>query len=891
MISPSATLPTRLYVALHADVAHTPEGTAEFNAVRGGPNLLLTWLENQLGLRGPDAPFTHRIVQHLRRLEAVPDSSYRQSLNVDRWSTAEDLLKRRDELWLAGWDGTETPGLPAKVRDLAKAEAVGGPLHPGTPERLHSVLQALDGGRCLPPHTLTLDESPSEWPLLWQKVLARLHVTRSPSPYAHSNTATSLHEVQVALLAGTSANVAPDATLRVVLAGSRHTACHAVAALLRVGRQAANRITVYCEDEQTALMLDAMLESLALPTMGVARRSNAQPAFQVLPLALQLCREPVNPYVLLDFLLLPVSPIKRSVAYKLASALEKQPGYGSDAWNRVAESLLAPEADPDSKLKERLDAWFDCQRIPFTQDYPIELVRDRCKLVARWAAGRAQLLEDSADADEGLINALKSAASQASALGELAATYGTTISEPQLERILDAVMNAGATAVPHAAKSGGPTWVASLAQVPQGTDLLIWLETTTERSFKSTWEVEELRELRAAGIAIDTDQTMLRSYREAERRGLVAARSLAVVQIQTNEEARTHPLWLQVASTMPEAKVPRLENLLAGEPNALWSFELEPHKVLPPQPVRSTWSVPPQLIEAPASFSATSMQTQLGCPLKWFLQYGADIRPSPIVSIPEDNRLKGLFAHDLLAQVFGGGGPLPSADEACRQVEQSFDRLLARNAAPLAQPRKIQEKDRLLDTLLSSTKALVQALERGEYHVKAMETQVLGEVRGKPLKGSIDCLIDGPAGEAVVDFKLGGADGFKQMLEEGTAVQLATYAHARETMTGNAVHGVAYLILERARLLTPTGSPLAGAGVSEQIPGPAIQLTWNNFQAALDRASGWLGGSEPIVARPLQATAIWPEGVSLVLDPEAKREQDVCRFCEFGVFCGLRRMT
>ena len=544
--------------------------------------------------------------------------------------------------------------------------------------------------------------------------------------------------------------------------------------------------------------------------------------------------------------------------------------------NRAAEKLLTAEADQDGMLKERLDAWFGGQRIPFTQDYPIELVQDRCKLVAQWAGGRAQLPEESADAGDGLIQTFKSAASQARALGELAATYETPISEPQLDRLLDAVMNTGATAVPHAAKSGGPTWVASLAQVPPGTEFLIWLETTTERSFKSPWEVEELRELRAAGIAIDAGQTMLRSYREAERRGLAAAKSLAVVQVHTNEEARTHPLWLQVTASMTDPKFPHLENLLAGEPDALWSFELGSHKIQPPQPERPTWNVPPQFIEAPASYSATSMETQLACPVKWFLQYGAVIRPSPIVSIPEGSRLKGLFAHDLLAQVFGGGGSLPSAEEACHQVERIFNQLLDRNAAPLAQPRRIQEKAALLAALQSSTRALVRALKRGGYRVAAMEARVTGEFRGKPLTGSIDCLIDGPTGEAVVDFKLGGADGLEQMLEEGTAVQLATYAHARETMTGQAVHGVAYLILERARLMTPTGSPLVGADEWQRVSGPAIQLTWTNFEAALDRASGWLEGKEAITAWPLQAPRRGPKASTSFLTRKPRRASKTC---------------
>ena len=58
---------------------------------------------------------------------------------------AETLLRWRDELVLAGWDGSLDPVASERIRDLAEVEGLAGPdLLPGFGDRVRKALTELD---------------------------------------------------------------------------------------------------------------------------------------------------------------------------------------------------------------------------------------------------------------------------------------------------------------------------------------------------------------------------------------------------------------------------------------------------------------------------------------------------------------------------------------------------------------------------------------------------------------------------------------------------------------------------------------------------------------------------------------------------------------------------
>ena len=61
------------------------------------------------------------VTEYAAALDSVADSVISRSMKTDRWATASELLSRRDELLLSGWDHVDSDALPGVVRDLARA--------------------------------------------------------------------------------------------------------------------------------------------------------------------------------------------------------------------------------------------------------------------------------------------------------------------------------------------------------------------------------------------------------------------------------------------------------------------------------------------------------------------------------------------------------------------------------------------------------------------------------------------------------------------------------------------------------------------------------------------------------------------------------------------------
>lgn len=411
---------TQLLIRLTPGSLRCPPEHAEINVVRGGPDILLRWLELQLGLPVPDSHKASHVTEYAAALDSLKDSAISGSLKTDRWATAAELLKRRDDLLLSGWNSVDSDSLPTVVRDLSLAARNRTFVFLSVADRLKRILNAIDAGQSLPIHQCILVDPPEVWPAMWQHVFARLTIASAKQNPPAAREGTALHVAQTALRCGDVQGIKHDASFRHVQTLSETAAVEFVAAVLAKTPDELPQTVIVCEDDAVALRLDACLSRVGLPTMGASTFSKAHPVLQVLPLSLTLCREPVNPQSLLDFLSLPVSPIPRRTASQLAKALAQEPGLGSRRWEEAMEDLCSTENDPDGKLRERLECWLFCERLPAGAAIPSDLVRARCGLVAQWAAGRAAAESKESEPNLQLIQTMQIAAAQASLLGELA---------------------------------------------------------------------------------------------------------------------------------------------------------------------------------------------------------------------------------------------------------------------------------------------------------------------------------------------------------------------------------------------------------------------------------------------------------------------------------------
>ena len=891
---------TELVIRLTPGTLKPRVGQPAVNCLSGGPESLLRWLEAQLGLPVPTIHNASRITEYAAALDTLPESTITASLKNDRWETASELLSRRDELLLSGWDESEFESLPEVVNDLARTVKDRTFTFPGEATRLQRVLDALDAGQILPPHRCSLNDLPENWPTHWRSVLAKLNVVEPPTEPPCGPEGSALHAAQTVVRGGDTVKIEQDSTFRYVHTRSQSASVEFITAVLAGAPDKLPTTVICCEDDNLALRLDACLSRVGLPTTGASAWSRAHPVLQVLPLSLALCWEPVDPQALLDFLSLPVLPIRRRAASKLADALAEEPGLGSSSWNEAIEKLCDKENDPDGKLGERLDLWLSCDRTARGSEISSRLVRGRCGMVAQWASGRAALLAKDENPDVQMIEALQIAAGQASLLGELAESQGTELSEPQLARLLEEALANGVEAVACIEAEGGPMRVRSLAEIDGPCDRLIWLGLGTADAGACRWSTSQLRELREAGIEIDDGSKSLSSLRSAEARGYSYVKeAFLAVLLPQDLEKRWHPIWLAIRGLLPERDIeqpPIFEDLVsADEGSSLSPFTFVCHDadIEPPQKLRPLWDIPGDLLQDRETVSATALQDRLGCPLKWTLNYQAKLRPSSIAELPSDFQLKGTFCHSILERVFGGGGELPTIEVAVSRVTATFDERLPLDAAPLAQPDKYVERQRLRSELENATRVLVGTLASGGYRIVGIEVELSGEAFGKSLNGWIDCVAQRENGEeAIIDFKYGGRAKYLSLIEEGKAVQLATYAYGRSSVNGT-FPSVAYLVLSDGLFYTPSGSPVQGDNNRSIINGKAIQAVWQSFSEAIEGAEDWLTSDAPVPARPLQDSSQWPSGTTIVLDSKLKADslQGVCKYCDYKRICGIQETS
>ena len=83
----------------HLDRAPWAYARPGLNRIRVGRKNFTALLQTRLGITRPDTGHAERVGQYLGRLQSIdsPGAWFHESLQVDPWSTAQELLAARDD--------------------------------------------------------------------------------------------------------------------------------------------------------------------------------------------------------------------------------------------------------------------------------------------------------------------------------------------------------------------------------------------------------------------------------------------------------------------------------------------------------------------------------------------------------------------------------------------------------------------------------------------------------------------------------------------------------------------------------------------------------------------------------------------------------------------------
>jgi len=835
-----------------------------FDEVVCGSVGLLRLLELRLGLVGSLPSHGRRVVGYrdlLAALAAAGPQFYSASFAQDDYAVAETLLRWRDELVLAGWDGQAAAGFSPRLATLAAVETTLDPaLRAGEGDRLRTIAAALaDRSPQLDRVTVTdpFDEFPARWRQVLKQLGAKFLDTDAALAAAFDAADTDLGKFQ-RLASGVA--VAPpfrgDGSLNVVRAYSTETLALAAAQW----RRAAGANVAIVEGADLPV-LDAALARTDEPVAGVAARSVHRAIPQVLPLALRLLWRPLDPQHLLEFLMHPVCPVTGWLRHRLAEALREAPGVGGAPWlealeaaRRAVRKQFATDAAALKENLERIEAdlseWITLAGHDPVAGAPGEAIADACARVARWAGRRANSKE--ADSPEAAL--FRAVAAAAGELGDLTRTRAV-LTRAQVERLLGLVQSTGWAGAPQAAELGVAPVRAAGAFVEPVDAVLWWDAAETPVASTAPWTATERETLRRAGVELLPDAALLKTHARLTLRPLLAARRRLVLfqpLQRAGEKVGEHPLITRLRALPKEWNVQPLfrdldrEALADAPAQPLNWTKLEPRRF--PQP-RRCWQLPPSVpIPAREYESYTSLSSFIYTPHDYVLDRVARLRAGPLAgaSVIPDFRLFGNLIHRLTERMFAATSTLAwaTATEAqlAHWLAKQWPSLLPEEGATLLLPGRQSESVRLQET---AQRALVRLLEmlRAMRAVR-VQADVQPERRafrtikadGRPiwLTGRVDLLVtDAEGRQVVVDLKLGGADKRRVELEQNRALQLAVY--------GFLVAGAppfppgVFLILNNRKVLTDEPGLIAGEApiLSETgTTGPAS--CWQDFLTMWD---------------------------------------------------------
>lgn len=886
-----------------------------------GPVGLARRIGRVLGVPARPAEAPRRLAAFATKLDQHDDGkrSYSASRQHDPFGVARFLLSLRDLLRMAGWDGSALEGSP-RLRDLSELEGIPTHLPAGLPDVLADLVAALKAPLPFPVRVQLAAPRSAFVPMVLSLVDALMSagavVTDMAKETAQAPADTDLGRVQHALLTGGISRDRPtlkgDGSLLVLEADTPVEAAELTASLVRTLTLGDTTVVVNTE----GAVLDAALARQGLPTVGLPTSSALRPHLQVLPLRLQLAFKPQDPFRAAELLLVSGGPLPGHARRSLLEALNEMPGVGSPKWMDAVKQILIDEtthseARGDSRvqaeaagnaLAERIEAWFGGDLYDPVAGIPAMRGAELCALVSKWAGGRTAAAVERADIDPGASDDAQlwaQAAAVARTLEQmlLARPTGERLSPQTLMHLHDLAVGNGSDLSTSNQDAGRPAVARGPGDVVAPSANVVWWGCTHDAEQGPTpapWTEAECTGLRAAGVTLPAPGERREVESGEWRRPVLAARRCAVLarwRLAGAEPTAAHALFdeldMRVARGALSACTIDSERLLTNGACLAWPPVTTPVLLDAPMAQRPVWNVPAATVEPKREVSASSLETLLGCPFRWAMQYQASLQQGRGVGLPDGNRLAGDFAHRILQDMLCGDAKLDVAEstenDARTWALRTFDDHVATEAAPLVRRGAEVERDRARTLIGNAAAALVRVLKQGGWRPVEAERKVSGTFAGQSASGRVDLVVAKGGREALVDLKLGGLKYRRAALENGHAIQLALYASMMKG-AANTLPSSGYFILEDGQLLTTDPTAFPGATV---VSGPSADATL----AVAEKFFGYwkkvlANGQLPALMNGLD----WVVPVSKAAGPppdegNPARYEPGCRFCDFATLC------
>lgn len=806
-----------------------------------GPQKFLHVLETHLGLQRPAPTEVFlRLEQYRQALKQYlleyPTCFFAHSFHSAQFAVSADLLNRRDELLLEGWDFEVRQEAGSRLMDLARVESIfqnrqisKPAATPGFAERFNDVVQAIVPG-VLAIEWVELTEPLRYLPAHWQRLINKLkacdiRVKESILPPPSGDL--DLHNFQNFLLGfqpfTQKVRLKADGSL-LILRGQAETELAAyLANLLR--RNPAWRPA--CLIPSKNRVLDNAIIQEGLPSLGILSASLARPTMQILKLVGAFMWTPIDPYKILEFLTLPIKPLHYGLGQRIAESMAQLPGIKGESWYAVVLPYLQElenKEQSDSRIdfaeiRFQYDFWFERKQYDIEKPAPKRDAVEIYDYLSHWASRTAE-----ADQANTTLPLLAIQASRVAAL--LEALPETTISYLDLERLVRTVYES-APIVFREKEAGHLPYVYDPGAFNTAADRMIWWNFIQLESdyFFSRWYKQEVDYLASQSVVLKSPQAENDLLIWKRNHAVASAKKQLLLVIPENINGTAtdmHPLYGSL-----EAFFENIEDIL-------WS----PSQHLKPQVVSEEFSLP-QLVDIPmkrlasprpfvqlerpldlatrSSETPTGLETLLYYPYRWLFRHVIKLHSSPILSVAKEHTLYGNLAHKAFENLLAMQPLDWSKQEVEGWLEEKLNALLPREGAVLLMYGKEPERAGFFRKVKHAAWSLINHLRDNDWKIVGAEWPLQGHFLGLEINGRADLVLQRGDEVAIVDFKWSGATRRKNMIKSEEDIQLTLYSWL--VKADDSWAHTAYFILENGKLIARNQMAFAGA----QAAAPDIQ--------------------------------------------------------------------
>ncbi len=844
----------KIYFGTDLDDRVYPQPRIEIGSLYCGINGLLVFLEQKCGIAPPLANVEHLRVEQYRQalaryIEQVPTVFYAASFVADAFGVAESLLERRDILpdyqeYIKAKEQFDL--VPERLKVLFAIEKLieDDPflsLHKGFADRLRQVKIELEHIQ------IDIDEIVFNEPfhLLPFELQSLFTLIFSKNKNCKKNDINALKESSKAeahtklavfqrrlLRESVEKTVTPDDDSLLIIEAERETdAADFLANLFKNNPQFKPLLLI----PERNRILDTVFEQEGLPTLGIESASLARPTLQLLKLASTFLWQPIDPFKIMEFLTLPVKPLRDDLAVQLATLMANAPGINSDKWYAKVEtyfeelpqklenetSILGKTVQDRATTARKLYTyWFGRRRYALNRRVPKSEALDVYTKLRQWAL---EAFKENGNIQSSLLVLAEQAKRVVELLEELPERE-RDLSFLQLEQLVRTVY-ASSPIMLNETQIGSLPFIHTESAVISSVKNVVWWNFCTRQNdhYFNKWYKEEVAFLAKCGVEIDLPQKQA-TLRQWQRNRPVlncSERLILIIPKKIDgERVLEHPLMGELKATFSDYKKMVYTIDTPGNREIL-RLKLTEKEVLSNKKLTGA---PPHLQVASAQrlvkmkdeekLYYTPLDNLLNYPHSYIFTQKLELRQSSILSVVDDHVLKGNLAHRIFEQILPIEQTFQTYDDLLEWFNRRIFTVMQQEGAVLMMYGREPERQQFEELLRRSIWVFLTAIRENKWQVKGVEVELNGQFCGLKAAGRCDVLLANDKGDhCIVDLKWSGTTRRRDMIRNGKDLQLVLYSKLLMQQEGRPddwAH-TAFFIIEKGQFVARNAAAFAEA--------------------------------------------------------------------------------